>query len=138
MAITRGNGLAIGLALAIVLVALLFHGTLAQSGCTSSLLGLTPCLNYVNGSSSTPSSSCCSQLAGVVQSQPQCLCLLLNGTASSYGYSINTTQALALPGACKVQTPPVSRCNCKIQLNILFSFLTFTLTILNIDIYIEF
>ncbi|KAK4774981.1 hypothetical protein SAY86_009916 [Trapa natans] len=98
-------------ALALGLMALLFHGTAAQSGCMTTLLGLSPCLNYVSGNASTPSSSCCSRLSGVVQSQPQCLCLLLNGTASSYGYNINQTQALALPAACNVKTPPVSKCN---------------------------
>ncbi|KAK4785600.1 hypothetical protein SAY86_002289 [Trapa natans] len=107
----KARGVTISLALAFGLVALLFHRTTAQSGCMTSLLGLTPCLNYVSGNSSTPSSTCCSQLTSVVQSQPQCLCLLLNGTASSYGYNINQTQALTLPGACNVKTPPVSLCN---------------------------
>ncbi|XP_031371902.1 non-specific lipid transfer protein GPI-anchored 2-like isoform X2 [Punica granatum] len=112
MAITRRNELVTDLALAVVLAALLlFHGASAQSGCTSSLLGLTPCLSYVSGNSSTPSSTCCSRLAGIVQSQPQCLCLLFNGRASSSSYNINQTLALALPGACNVQTPPVSRCS---------------------------
>ncbi|XP_031371901.1 non-specific lipid-transfer protein-like isoform X1 [Punica granatum] len=115
MAITRRNELVTDLALAVVLAALLlFHGASAQSGCTSSLLGLTPCLSYVSGNSSTPSSTCCSRLAGIVQSQPQCLCLLFNGRASSSSYNINQTLALALPGACNVQTPPVSRCSCTI------------------------
>ncbi|KAF2300169.1 hypothetical protein GH714_010319 [Hevea brasiliensis] len=63
------------------------------------------------GNSSTPSSSCCSQLASVVQSRPQCLCAMLNGGGSSLGITINQTQALSLPGACNVQTPPVSQCN---------------------------
>ncbi|KAH0458045.1 hypothetical protein IEQ34_013360 [Dendrobium chrysotoxum] len=82
-----------------------------QSGCTSALISLSPCLNYISGSSSTPSSSCCSQLASIVQSQPQCLCMVVNGGGSIVGISINKTQALALPSACKVQTPPVSACN---------------------------
>ncbi|KAF2300157.1 hypothetical protein GH714_010008 [Hevea brasiliensis] len=90
---------------------MLCHGATAQSGCTSALVGLAPCLNYVTGNSSTPSSSCCSQLASVVQSQPQCLCAMLNGGGSSLGITINQTQALSLPGACNVQTPPVSQCN---------------------------
>lgn len=82
-----------------------------QSTCTNVLISLSPCLNYITGNSSTPSSSCCSQLATVVRSQPQCLCQVLNGGASSLGMNINQTQALALPGACNVQTQPVSRCN---------------------------
>ncbi|KAG0475444.1 hypothetical protein HPP92_015130 [Vanilla planifolia] len=69
----------------------------AQAGCTTALISLAPCLSYISGNSSTPSSSCCSQLASVVQSQPQCLCSVLNGGASSFGITINQTQALALP-----------------------------------------
>ncbi|KAA8543262.1 hypothetical protein F0562_021243 [Nyssa sinensis] len=95
----------------LVLLVMLWGGATAQSGCTSVLMGLTPCLNYVTGNSSTPSSSCCSKLASVVQSQPRCLCSLLNGAGASMGVNINQTIALALPGACSVQTPPISQCN---------------------------
>lgn len=96
-----------------VFVVVFLDGITAQSGCSKTLVGLYPCLNYVNGNSSTPSTSCCLQLSSVVKSQPQCLCLLLNGDASSYGVNINQTLALALPGACSVETPPVSRCKGK-------------------------
>ncbi|KAL0914338.1 hypothetical protein M5K25_014679 [Dendrobium thyrsiflorum] len=82
-----------------------------QSGCTTAIISLSPCLNYISGSSSTPSSSCCSQLASIVKSQPQCLCMVVNGGGSIVGISINKTQALALPSACKVQTPSASLCN---------------------------
>ncbi|KAJ6351263.1 hypothetical protein OIU78_007226 [Salix suchowensis] len=61
--------------------------------------------------SSTPSSQCCTQLASVVRSSPQCLCQVLNGGGTSLGINVNQTQAIALPGACKVQTPPISSCN---------------------------
>lgn len=85
---------------------------MAQSDCTTTLVSLSPCLNYVTGNSATPSSSCCSQLANVVQSQPECLCAFTgNGDGAPAGLNINQTLALALPGACKVKTPPVSRCN---------------------------
>ncbi|CAI9268714.1 unnamed protein product [Lactuca saligna] len=97
--------------LAITMVALYGGATAQSSGCTSVLISLSPCLNYISGNTSTPSSGCCSQLASVVQSQPECLCQVLNGGGSSLGLSINQTQALALPSACNVQTPPTSRCN---------------------------
>ncbi|KAI9119429.1 hypothetical protein K1719_010104 [Acacia pycnantha] len=99
--------------LAMVLVAtttLMWTQTAAQSSCTSALTSMSPCLNYITGSSSSPSPTCCSQLSSVVQSSPQCLCSLLNGGGSSLGITINQTLALSLPGACKVQTPPVSQC----------------------------
>ncbi|KAD7477945.1 hypothetical protein E3N88_01081 [Mikania micrantha] len=87
-------------------------GPTAQSGCTNVLIGMAPCLNYVTGSSKTPSSSCCSSLASVVKSQPQCLCTAIDGsTMASLGININKTIALSLPRACNMKTPPVSRCN---------------------------
>ncbi|KDP21428.1 hypothetical protein JCGZ_21899 [Jatropha curcas] len=102
------KGIHIGLVL--VLVGMLYGGAMAQSGCSNVLTSLAPCLNYVTGNTTTPSSSCCSQLASVVQSSPQCICSLLNNSIPSLGININQTQALSLPGACKVQTPPISQC----------------------------
>ncbi|PHT80463.1 hypothetical protein T459_18515 [Capsicum annuum] len=100
------------MALVMVLsVAIFFNGALGQSSCMTTLVGLSPCLNYVSGNSSTPSSSCCTSLAGVVQSNPQCLCMLVNGGGSNLGIAINQTLALGLPSACNLQTPPLSRCN---------------------------
>ncbi|KAF5727055.1 putative Nonspecific lipid-transfer protein precursor [Tripterygium wilfordii] len=101
----------IEMSLALVLVALLCGGTAAQSSCTGVIMSLAPCLNYITGNSSTPSSSCCTQLGNVVQSSPLCLCPLLNGTGLNLGITINRTLALSLPGACNVQTLPVSQCN---------------------------
>ncbi|KAE8679625.1 zinc finger HIT domain-containing protein 2-like [Hibiscus syriacus] len=97
----------------IVAVSLWTGGALAQSSssCTNVLISMSPCLSYIQGNSSTPSSSCCSQLASVVSSQPLCLCEVLNGGASSLGMDVNQTQAMALPTACNVKTPPASQCN---------------------------
>ncbi|KAK9945272.1 hypothetical protein M0R45_010794 [Rubus argutus] len=103
----KGNEMGL---VALVLVTMLLGRATAQSSCTSTLTSLAPCLNYVTGSSSNPSSSCCSQLSNVVQSSPQCLCSLLNGGGSTLGITINQTLALSLPGACNVKTPPVSQC----------------------------
>ncbi|WCJ23817.1 Bifunctional inhibitor/lipid-transfer protein/seed storage 2S albumin superfamily protein [Euphorbia peplus] len=105
------RGIKRSMGLVVLLVAMFWARGMAQSDCSNVIIGLASCLNYVTGSSSTPSASCCTQLASVVQSQPECLCTVLNGGGSSVGISINETLALALPGACNVQTPPVSRCN---------------------------
>ncbi|URD87513.1 Protease inhibitor seed storage LTP family protein precursor [Musa troglodytarum] len=101
----------VGLALAVMTIVLSGLAS-AQSGCTTAIISLAPCLSYITGNSSAPSSSCCSQLASVVKSEPACLCSVLNGGASSFGITVNQTRALAMPAACKVQTPPVSECNC--------------------------
>ncbi|XP_073005868.1 non-specific lipid transfer protein GPI-anchored 15-like isoform X1 [Typha latifolia] len=102
--------MAISLSLVVVVV-LMAQQASAQSGCMTAIVSLSPCLNFITGNTSTPSSSCCSSLASVVQSQPQCLCAVLGGATSSLGVTINNTRALELPAACKVQTPPVSKCN---------------------------
>ncbi|XP_042986994.1 non-specific lipid transfer protein GPI-anchored 5-like [Carya illinoinensis] len=105
------KGLEMGLVLFLIVnVAMPWSGAMAQSSCSNVLTNLAPCLNYITGNSSTPSSSCCSQLSIVVQSSPQCLCSVLNGGASAMGININRTLALSLPGACNVKTPPISRC----------------------------
>ncbi|KAH9682572.1 AAI domain-containing protein [Citrus sinensis] len=98
--------------LILIVVTVFWAGATAQSSsCTNVLISMSPCLNYITGNSSNPSSQCCQQLASVVRSSPQCLCEVLNGSGSSLGININQTQALALPGACNVRTPPISRCN---------------------------
>jgi hypothetical protein len=99
---------------AAVVAALVASASAQSSGCTTTLISLYPCLNYISGNVSAPPSSCCSQLASVVQTNPQCLCAALSGDSSSLGgVTIDKTRALALPQACNVKTPPASKCNCK-------------------------
>ncbi|XP_066326223.1 non-specific lipid transfer protein GPI-anchored 5-like [Miscanthus floridulus] len=107
--------------LAAAAVALLVAAASAQSGgsssddCTSALVSLSPCMDYISGNgTSAPSASCCSQLKSVVQSKPQCLCAALGSDGASTslgGVTIDRSRALALPAACNVQTPPASQCN---------------------------
>ncbi|KAK6913962.1 Bifunctional inhibitor/plant lipid transfer protein/seed storage helical domain [Dillenia turbinata] len=97
--------------LVLILLTTFWAGIIAQSSCTTVLISLSPCLDYISGNSSTPSRGCCTQLANVVLSQPRCLCEVLNDGGESLGLSINRTQALALPKDCNVQNPPISECN---------------------------
>lgn len=92
-------------------MAMLWTGAMAQSDCTNVIISMSPCLNYITGNSSAPTSGCCTQLGSVVRSRPECLCQVLNGGGSSLGLDVNQTQAEALPGSCKVQTPPLSSSN---------------------------
>ncbi|PPD69371.1 hypothetical protein GOBAR_DD33738 [Gossypium barbadense] len=66
-----------------VLMVMFSAGAKAQSGCTTVLVSMSPCLNFIAGNSSTPSQQCCTQLASVVRSSPQCLCEVLNGGGAS-------------------------------------------------------
>ncbi|WOK91763.1 non-specific lipid-transfer protein-like protein [Canna indica] len=99
--------------LALAFVMMLFARSSAQTpgGCTPVLSSLSPCISYIVGNSSAPTSTCCSQLAGLMQTQTQCLCAILGGGISQLGFIINQTQALTLPGACKLRMSPDSRCS---------------------------
>ncbi|CAN6350629.1 unnamed protein product [Urochloa humidicola] len=83
-----------------------------DSACMTSLLNMSDCLTYVTKGSAAarPDAPCCPELAGMVGSNPVCLCELLSGAADSYGIAVDYARALALPGICRVATPPVSTC----------------------------
>ncbi|KAL5202225.1 hypothetical protein ABZP36_013177 [Zizania latifolia] len=83
-----------------------------DAACLNALLNMSDCLTYVqNGSTARrPDKPCCPELAGLVDSNPVCLCELLSGAGDSYGIAIDYSRALALPGICRVSTPPVSTC----------------------------
>jgi len=83
-----------------------------DSACMNSLLNMSDCLTYVTKGSTArrPDTPCCPELAGLVDSNPICLCELLSGAADSYGIAVDYARALALPGICRVATPPVSTC----------------------------
>ncbi|KAM3406464.1 hypothetical protein ACQJBY_000512 [Aegilops geniculata] len=97
----------------VVAAAVLAGGASAQStsGCTQTLIGMSPCLNYITGNETAPSKSCCTQLATVVSSKPECLCVALNADPAALGLgTVNKTRALGLPDQCGVKTPPLSNC----------------------------
>ncbi|GFS37851.1 hypothetical protein Acr_00g0054360 [Actinidia rufa] len=82
--------------------------------CISSLVNVSDCLTYVEAGSNLtkPDEGCCPALAGLVESEPICLCQLVAGNATeSLGIEINMKKALKLPSVCGVQTPPVSLCS---------------------------
>lgn len=80
--------------LALAAISLLVASASAQSGdsdCTSALVSLSPCMDYISGNGTEkPSSSCCSQLGTVVKSKPQCLCAALGSDSSSSAASPST------------------------------------------------
>ncbi|TVU19930.1 hypothetical protein EJB05_36112, partial [Eragrostis curvula] len=83
-----------------------------DSACLNALLNMSDCLTFVEKGSTArrPDAPCCPELAGLVGSNPVCLCELLSGAADSYGIAVDYDRALALPGICRVSTPPVSTC----------------------------
>jgi len=83
-----------------------------SADCTDSLVGLAGCLSYVDEGSTvaTPDPTCCSGLKDVVHKEVACLCQVFQ-SGQNLGISLNMTKALQLPAACKVKTPPFSKCH---------------------------
>lgn len=83
----------------------------ASNDCITAVTNLTGCLSYVSAGSTvtTPDKECCPALAGLLDSNPICLCQLF-GSAKNYGIDIDINRALKLPSVCKLTTPPLSTC----------------------------
>lgn len=79
--------------------------------CMTVLLNMSSCLTYVEQSSNLtkPDKECCPALAGLLDSNPICLCQLL-GDPDKIGVQIDVNRALKLPNICKLDAPPVSTC----------------------------
>ncbi|XVE81642.1 hypothetical protein DITRI_Ditri15bG0081600 [Diplodiscus trichospermus] len=94
----------------LVLLTMIWARARTQSDCTSVLISMASCLNYVIGSSQTPSSQCCSQLANVVQSQPRCLfrCVNKPDTCSSTSCALQCGNSTSAGGPSTAITPPGS------------------------------
>nr|CAD1840359.1 unnamed protein product [Ananas comosus var. bracteatus] len=78
-----------------------------RAECGDRLLGLAPCLAFVQGGGGggvgapAPTPSCCMGLKGVVNESPKCLCLLIKDFHEpELGFRINLTLAVSLPALC--------------------------------------
>ncbi|XP_068310070.1 non-specific lipid transfer protein GPI-anchored 16-like [Pyrus communis] len=78
--------------------------------CTASMISsVTPCVNYITGSTSnggSPTAGCCSLLKSLMGTGMDCACLLITGGVPVQ-LPINRTLALSLPRACKMGGVPL-------------------------------
>uniref|UniRef100_A0ACD5WKJ3 Uncharacterized protein n=1 Tax=Avena sativa TaxID=4498 RepID=A0ACD5WKJ3_AVESA len=87
-------------------------GATISPECMDAVLNMSDCLPYVESGSTAkhPDKPCCPELDGLLQSNPVCLCQLLAGGGESYGVSVDYKRAMALPGVCGLNAPPLSAC----------------------------
>lgn len=80
--------------------------------CMTLIYNMTDCLTYVeHGSNVTkPDKNCCPELAGMLDSKPECLCNLL-GNSSDSPVQLDLNRALKLPSICRLQAPSISLCS---------------------------
>ncbi|MQL85584.1 hypothetical protein Taro_018122 [Colocasia esculenta] len=74
-----------------------------EMACADQLESLASCIPFVSGSAPRPTPACCQDTRRVRSSRPECLCLLIKDSADpAMGLPINTTLALRMPAACKI------------------------------------
>ena len=82
-----------------------------KTECADQLVGLAPCLQYVQGQARAPPPDCCGGLRQVLGKSPKCLCVLVKDKDDpNLGIKINATLALALPSACGATRANASHC----------------------------
>ncbi|XP_010557492.1 PREDICTED: xylogen-like protein 11 [Tarenaya hassleriana] len=89
-------------------------GPSPPANCLRRMLNVSDCLSYVQvGSNETkPDGACCPELAGMVESSPECVCNLLGGGASArFGVKLDKQRAMELPSVCGVAPPSPSLCS---------------------------
>ncbi|XP_074303048.1 non-specific lipid transfer protein GPI-anchored 2-like [Silene latifolia] len=80
--------------------------------CMTLVYNMTDCLSYVEKGSTTkkPEKPCCPELAGMLDTNPLCLCQLF-GNTSALPVELDINKALKLPQVCGLSTPPISMCS---------------------------
>lgn len=83
--------------------------------CKESLLGLAPCLPYVQGTAKAPTRDCCGGLKQVLKTNKKCLCVIVKDRNDpALELNINVTLALGLPQVCSAPAN-VSQCPGKVH-----------------------
>ncbi|XP_078149523.1 uncharacterized protein LOC144544863 [Carex rostrata] len=73
---------------------------------SSAVTSLAPCVGYLIGNTSSPSTGCCDLVTSLLTSQTPCLCSMLKSGLGPLGFVFNQTQAMSLPSICNMPTNP--------------------------------
>lgn len=76
-----------------------------------------PCLGFATGKEATPSKQCCDSATVIKDTDPECLCYIIQqthkGSAESKSMGIREDRLLQLPSACQVKNASISNCPSK-------------------------
>lgn len=79
--------------------------------CTTALIQLQDCVKFVTGTTTSPSTDCCSGVLDIHQTDPACLCVLAqNDTTTQLIPNYRLDLAGQLPILCNIQGASVSNC----------------------------
>lgn len=105
--------------------------TVAQK-CSNQFQKVAMCLSYATGKAETPTKECCESVKGMRDSEPECLCYVMqqanNGSDEIKKMGIQVAKLLQLPTACSLKNASASDCpseyTSSLSLSPLSSFVT--------------
>ncbi|XP_022726704.1 non-specific lipid transfer protein GPI-anchored 1-like [Durio zibethinus] len=83
--------------------------------CSKDFQSVMTCLSFAQGKVATPTKECCSSVSSIKESEPKCLCYILQQTQTSGAQNLKSlgvqeTKLLQLPSACQLKNASVSYC----------------------------
>ena len=105
--------------LGLAVVAMLVWGsegaaqTVAQK-CNDQFQKVAVCLTFATGKAATPTKECCESVKGIKESEPECLCYVIQqastGSDEIKKMGIQVAKLLQLPSACSLKNASASNC----------------------------
>ncbi|KAL6190591.1 hypothetical protein ACLB2K_036985 [Fragaria x ananassa] len=87
--------------------------TVAQK-CNDQFQKVAVCLTYATGKAATPTKECCESVKGLKETEPECLCYVIeqanSGTEEIKKMGIQVAKLLQLPSACSLKNASASNC----------------------------
>ncbi|XP_050276194.1 non-specific lipid transfer protein GPI-anchored 1 [Quercus robur] len=82
--------------------------------CSQQLSNVAQCLSFASGKAETPTKECCTSVKGMRDSDPECLCFMIqqthNGSEAIKNLGIQEARLLQLPTACNLKNSSISDC----------------------------
>ncbi|VVA20009.1 PREDICTED: non-specific [Prunus dulcis] len=89
------------------------EATVAQK-CSNQFQKVAVCLSYATGKAETPTKECCESVKGIKDSEPECLCYVMqqanSGSDEIKKMGIQVAKLLQLPTACSLKNASASDC----------------------------
>ena len=112
----RAMGIVSFLVFFVVLSEVVSASTMEEK-CGNDFQKLTVCLSYASGKAVTPTKDCCDSVKGIKESEPECLCFIIQQTSSGSdkvkSLGIQEAKLLQLPTACALKNASLTECPSK-------------------------
>ncbi|KAG4990011.1 hypothetical protein AAZX31_11G255900 [Glycine max] len=111
-----GMGMGMGLGLLVVMMAC---GSASGADdlatkCSAVIQKVIPCLDFAKGKEETPKKQCCDAATSIKESNPECLCYIIEethkGSPQVKSLGIQEAKLLQLPSVCNVKNASITNC----------------------------